>query len=47
MVQELGSFVEGSKNSTTQKSTPKFVEEVVTIVMQVDKVAELFRPWQL
>jgi hypothetical protein len=29
MVQELGSFVEGFKDPTTQTSTPKFVEEVV------------------
>jgi hypothetical protein len=33
MVQELGSFVEGSRNPMTQTSTPKYVEEVVTKVM--------------
>jgi hypothetical protein len=42
VVQELGSFVEGSKNPMTQISTPKFVEEVATLVMQVDKAIELF-----
>ncbi len=34
LVQEMGSFAEGSKNPTTQTSTPKFVEEVTTKVMQ-------------
>jgi hypothetical protein len=29
----MGSFAEGSKNPTTQISTPKFVEEVVVEVM--------------
>jgi len=43
MVQELGSYVKGSKNPTTQTSTPKIVEEVVTKVMKVDKAAELFQ----
>jgi hypothetical protein len=33
MVQELGSFVEGSTDPTTQTSTPKFVEKVVAEVM--------------
>jgi hypothetical protein len=30
----MGSFVEGSKNPTTQTSTPKFEEEVAAKVMQ-------------
>jgi hypothetical protein len=42
MVQELGSFVEGSGDLMTQKNTPKFVEEVGVKVMKVDKVAKLF-----
>ncbi len=43
MVQELGSFVEGSRDPTTQTSTPKFVEEVAAEIMKVDKVTELFQ----
>jgi hypothetical protein len=39
----LGSFEEGSKNPKTQTSTPRFVEEVVEEVMQVNKVVELFQ----
>jgi hypothetical protein len=39
---KLGSFGEGSKNLTTQTSTPRFVEEGATEVMQVDKIVELF-----
>jgi hypothetical protein len=42
IVHELGSFGKGFKNSTIQTSTPKSMEEVVTKVMQVDKVVELF-----
>jgi hypothetical protein len=36
------SFGEGSKNPTTQTSTPRSMEEVVVEVMQVNKVVELF-----
>ncbi len=36
LVQELGSSGKGSKNPMTQISTPKFVEEVVAKIMQVD-----------
>jgi len=42
MVQELGSFVEGSRNPTTQTSTPKFVEEVVVEVLHGNKAIALF-----
>ncbi len=42
-MQKLGSFVEGSRDHTTQTSTPKSVEEVAIEVMQVDKVAKLFQ----
>ncbi len=42
MVQEPRSSTKGSRNPTTQKSTPKSVEEAATKVMQVDKVIELF-----
>jgi hypothetical protein len=38
----LGSFGKGSKNPITQTSTPRFVEEVVAKVMQVNKAVELF-----
>jgi hypothetical protein len=38
----MGSSIEGLKNPMTQTSTPKFVEEVVAKVMQVNKVVELF-----
>jgi hypothetical protein len=34
----MGSSVIGSKNPTTQKNTPKFVEEVATNVMQTQKI---------
>ncbi len=43
MVQELGSFVEGSKNPTTHTSTPKSMEEVDVEVMQVNKTTKLFQ----
>ncbi len=43
IIQELGSSREGSKNPTTQTSTPRFVEEVVTEVMQANKAIELFQ----
>ncbi len=43
MVQELGSYVEGSGDPTTQTSTPKSMEEVAVGVMKIDKVAELFQ----
>jgi len=39
----MGSFVEGSKNPTTQTSTLKSMEEVAMEIMQVDKVVELFQ----
>ncbi len=42
MVQELGSFVEGFGDPTTQTSTPKSMEEVAAEVMKADKVAQLF-----
>jgi len=32
----MGSSAKGSKNPTIQRSTPKFVEEVVVKVMQVN-----------
>ncbi len=43
MVQELGSSIEVFGDPTTQTSTPKFVEEVVTEVMKVDKVIQLIQ----
>jgi hypothetical protein len=39
----MGSSIKGSKNLTTQTSTPKFVEEVAVEVMQANKVVELFQ----
>jgi hypothetical protein len=39
----MGSFVEGSKNPTTQTSTPKYVEEVAIRVMQASKATKLFQ----
>ncbi len=36
-------FVEGSRDHTTQTSTPKSLEEVAIEVMKADKVAELFQ----
>ncbi len=42
LVQEMGSFVEGSKNLMTQINTPKSMEEVTIEVMQTNKVVELF-----
>ncbi len=43
MVHELGSSVEGYGDSTTQTSTPKFVEEVAVEVMKLDKATKLFQ----
>ncbi len=43
MVQELGSFVEGPKDPTTQTSTPKSMVEVAVKVMKADKAVELFQ----
>jgi hypothetical protein len=39
----LGSFAKKSKNCTTKISTPKFVDEVATKVMRVDKAIKLFQ----
>jgi hypothetical protein len=39
----MGSSIEGFKDPMTQINTPKSMEEVVTKVMQVDKVVELFQ----
>jgi hypothetical protein len=39
----MGSFVKGSKNPTTQTSTPKSMEEISTKVMQTQKEIELFK----
>jgi len=39
----LGSSKEGSKNPTTQTSTPRFVEEVAIEVMKANKIVELFQ----
>jgi hypothetical protein len=38
----MRSFVEGSKNLTTQTSTPKFMKEVAAKVMQPNQATELF-----
>jgi hypothetical protein len=43
----LGSFAKGSKIPTTQTSTPKFVDEVPTEVMQADKAVELFQTMKI
>ncbi len=43
MIQEMGSFVEGSKDPTTQTSTPKSMVEVDVEVMKIDKAVELFQ----
>ncbi len=43
MVQELGSFIEGSKDPTTQTSTLKSMEEVAIEVMKANKATELFQ----
>ncbi len=43
LAHEWGSSIEWSKNPTTQTNTPKSMEEVVAKVMQVDKLAELFK----
>ncbi len=43
MVQEMGSFVQGFKNPTTQISTPKSMEEMDVKVMQANKVVKLFQ----
>ncbi len=42
-MQEMGSYVDGSKNTMTQTNTLESVEEVATEVMQVDKGIELFQ----
>jgi len=42
MVQELGTYVEGCGDPSTQISTPKFVEEATTKVMKAYKAIELF-----
>jgi hypothetical protein len=42
LIQELGSYAEGSKNPTTHTSRPKSMDEVVEEVMQAYKVIELF-----
>ncbi len=47
LVQELGSLVQGSKNPTTQTSTPKSLEKLIIKVMQVDKAFDLFQTWLL
>jgi hypothetical protein len=39
----MGSFVEGSKDPTTQTSTPKSMVEVDVEVMKIDKAVELFQ----
>jgi len=39
----MGSYVKGSKDPTTYTNMPKFVEEVATEVMQVNKTIELFQ----
>ncbi len=39
----MGSFTKGSRNPSTQTSTPKSMEEVVTKVMYANKVIELFQ----
>jgi hypothetical protein len=43
MVQKLTSYVEGSRDPTTQTSPPKSLEEVATKVVKVDKGIELFQ----
>jgi hypothetical protein len=43
MVQELGSFVEGSKNPRTWTSTPKFMDKINVELMKIDKAVELFQ----
>jgi hypothetical protein len=47
LVQELGSFAEGSLNPPTQTSTLKFVDEITTEVMQANKAAELFQTMEI
>ncbi len=42
MVHELGSSAEGYGDTTTQTSTPKFVEEVAIEIMKTYKAAKLF-----
>jgi hypothetical protein len=39
----LRSFTKGFGNPTTQKTTPKFVEEVAAKVMKANKAIELFQ----
>ncbi len=41
-MQELGSSTKESIDLMTQTNTPKSMEEVVTKVMKVDKVVEVF-----
>ncbi len=43
MMQKLGSSVEGFRNPTTQKNTPKSMEEVTAKVLQADQIIELFQ----
>jgi len=43
VVQELGSSAKGPENPMTQTNTPKYVEEVATKVMKVNKVTKLFQ----
>ncbi len=43
MAQELGLFVERSRDFMPWIRTPKFVEEVVIEVMKTDKASELFQ----
>ncbi len=43
LAHEMGSSIEGSKNPATQPNTPKSMEKVIAKVMQVDKLAELFK----
>ncbi len=38
----MGSLAKGSKNPMTQTSLPKYVEKVVTEIMQANKATELF-----
>jgi hypothetical protein len=38
MVHELGSFIKGPEYPITQTNTRKFMEEVATKVMKVDKL---------
>jgi hypothetical protein len=42
MVQDLRSSAKGSRDPTTQTSTPKSMEELTAKVMKANKVAKLF-----